>query len=64
MRTLKKDAIYAAIVALEAGLEYAQECLIEHDTKLGRTIRRNKEWAENIEIDIEKIKKSIEELKC
>lgn len=61
--TLLKDSIYAAISALEAGLEYAQECLLEHDRRLGRTIRRNREWAENIEIDIKKIKKSIEELK-
>lgn len=60
---VKKDTIYAAISALEAGLEYAQECLADHDQKLGRTIRRNREWAETIEEDIKKIKKSIEELK-
>ena len=37
---------------VEAGLEHAQECLAVHDQQLGRTIRKNKEWAESLEKDI------------
>ena len=61
--SVKKDFIYAAISALEAGLEYAQECLIRHDQNLGRTISRNKREAEYMEEDIRKIKAAIENLK-
>jgi hypothetical protein len=63
MLTFDKTIIYAAISALESGLEYAQECLIRHDQNLGRTISRNKREAEYMEEDIEKIKAAIKELK-
>lgn len=51
------------ILALESGLEYAQEMLIHHDTSFGRTTRSNKRQAEFIEEDIEKIKAAIKQLK-
>ncbi len=49
--------------ALQSGLEYANECLLTHDTNLGRTTLKNKSWAETIESDIRLIEKSIKELK-
>lgn len=50
--TINKDIIYATIPALETGLEYARECLAAHDSALGRTTYKNKNWAETIEKDI------------
>jgi len=49
---VKKDVIYAAIPAVESGLEYARECLAAHDSALGRTTRKNRTWAETMERDI------------
>lgn len=50
--SVKKDDIYAAIAATESGIEYAQECLATHDQSLGRTTRKNKRIAEQIENDL------------
>lgn len=52
MWTVKKDDIYAAITAVESGIEYAQMCLSEHDKSLGRTTLKNKTWAEQMESDL------------
>ena len=49
---VEKDVIYAAIPAVEAGIEYARECLAQHDATLGRTTLKNKVWAGTIERDI------------
>ena len=43
--SVKKDAI-------ESGLEYARQCLCDHDAALGRTTHKNRTWAETIEGDI------------
>lgn len=42
----------ASIAAIESGIEYAKECLAQHDAQLGRTTLKNKSWAETIERDI------------
>lgn len=60
---VKKDVIYAAIPAVEAGLEYAKECLATHDTSLGRTTKKNKTWAETIEKDILHMETTLKMLK-
>jgi hypothetical protein len=60
---VEKDTIYAAISAVEAGLEYAKECLAVHDTSLGRTTLKNKNWAETIEKDIRELTKTLAMLK-
>jgi hypothetical protein len=60
---VEKDTIYAAISAVEAGLEYAKECLAIHDTGLGRTTLKNKNWAETIEKDIRELTKTLAMLK-
>lgn len=49
--------------ALEAGLEHAQTVLAEHDVSLGRTTRKNKNWAEQLESDVEFFKTRIKLLK-
>ena len=61
--SVKKDAIYAAIPAVEAGLEYARECLTTHDSQLGRTTLKNRTWAETIEKDIRHMEKTLVLLK-
>ncbi len=50
--SVKKDAICAAIHAIESGLEYARQCLCDHDAAMGRTTHKNRTWAETIEGDI------------
>jgi hypothetical protein len=60
--TMKKDTIYAARTALEAGLENTQELLADHDVKLGRTTRSNRYTAERLEGEIRDMKAAIEKL--
>lgn len=60
---VKKDTIYAAIGAVEDGLEFAKSCLEEHDLNLGRTTKKNKCWAETIENSIRDMKIALEMLK-
>ena len=57
---VKKDAIYAAIKAIEAGLEYARQCLTDHDAALGRTTHKNRTWAETIEGDIQQMENALD----
>ena len=56
---VKKDAINAAIHAIEAGLEYARQCLTDHDASLGRTTHKNRTWAETIEGDIRQMENAL-----
>lgn len=43
---------------LQAGEEYARECLADHDRRLGRSMRKNRAWAEQIEADILEFKRA------
>lgn len=61
---VEKDTIYAAIPAVEAGLEYARECLSTHETSLGRTTLKNKMWAETMENDIRHMERTLEMLRA
>lgn len=57
MITVEKDWILEDIKnIIQIGLEHTQECLFVHDQQRGRTIRRNKEWAETLENDIRAMK--------
>lgn len=47
-RGLLSEARYAG----ESALEYARELLARHDAELGRTTRKNRQWAETLEADI------------
>lgn len=65
MWTVAKDVIYAAIPAVEAGLEYTQELLAQHEVSLGRTTRKNKLTAEAMERDLEQMRRALDSLrKC
>jgi hypothetical protein len=57
---IKKGTVYAAIIAIESGLEYARECLADHDTALGRTTYKNRNVAETIEGDIEQMEHALD----
>ena len=48
---------------LESGLESINEELIKHDAALGRTTRKNQNYAELLEDEIRKIKTTIEKVK-
>jgi hypothetical protein len=61
--TVTKDVIYASIVSIKNGLEYARECLSQHESALGRTTYKNRTWAETIEKDILQMEKTLEDLK-
>jgi hypothetical protein len=58
-----KDAICAAIIAIESGIEYARECLASHDSSLGRTTPKNKRCAERMELDIVQMAHALEIIK-
>jgi len=60
MWTVRKDYIYAAIAAIKNGIEYAQMCLAEHDSALGRTTIKNRNWAETMEKDIRQMKQALD----
>lgn len=60
---VQKDAIYAAIPAVESGLEYARECLANHEASLGRTTHKNKTWAETMENDIRHMERTLKMLR-
>jgi hypothetical protein len=62
--SIQKDTIYAAIIAVEAGIEYARECLSTHDSTLGRTTRKNKAWAETMEADIRSMEHALAMLRA
>ena len=61
--SINRDTVLAAIVGMEAGLEYARECLSQHDVNLGRTTRQNRTWAETMEDDIRRMECAMDELK-
>lgn len=62
--SVEKDVIYAAILAVESGLEYARECLTAHDSALGRTTHKNKMWAETMEKDIRHMERTLAMLRA
>lgn len=61
--TVRKDDIYAAIHAVQNGLEYARECLTTHEANLGRTTLKNKLWAERMEQDIRHMERLLANLR-
>ena len=60
--TIRKDTLYAAIPAIENGLEYARECLATHEEALGRTTRKNQLTAEAMERDIVQMQTALDGL--
>lgn len=62
-RTIEENLLKNTVDGLTSGLEYAEMALLDHDTKLGRTTRKNKMWAEQMEKDIFQIKLTIKTIK-
>lgn len=58
--TVARNEIREAISVMEAGLDYTRECLSTHESTLGRTITKNKLWAEHMEADIVRMEKMLE----
>ena len=54
-----KELIYSLRLGVENGLEYAKMCLSGHDRDFGRTIKKNRIWAETIERDIEQMQNTL-----
>ncbi len=52
MWSVDKSDIYSAIHNLSAGLDYTRELLSQHEVNLGRSTRKNRMWAEQMESDI------------
>jgi len=63
MWSVQKDVIYAAIVDIADGIEFADELLCTHDRDLGRSTKKNREWAETLEQSIAHMKRTLEQLK-
>lgn len=58
--TLMRAVPHAEVkAALETGLEHARTALAEHDTNLGRTTRKNEQWAETLEADVAALQKAL-----
>lgn len=61
--SVDKNLLRSCLDAIESGLEHTNSVLMEHDSCLGRTTRKNKSWAETLENDISLMKNCIERLK-
>jgi hypothetical protein len=48
--------------SLEAGLEFTQGALSEHDVSLGRTTFKNKSWAETMEKSIAQMRSCVQRI--
>jgi hypothetical protein len=48
--------------SLEAGLEFTQGALTEHDASLGRTTFKNKSWAETMEKSIAQMRSCVQRI--
>ncbi|NCA94154.1 MAG: hypothetical protein EOM84_03135 [Sphingobacteriia bacterium] len=59
MWTIAKDHIYAAISAIQIGLENTEELLVDHEEKVGRTTRKNRLEAERLEKELDQMKSTL-----
>lgn len=57
------SVIFAAVKAVNDGIQYAEMMLTEHEANFGRTTLKNKTWAERMEQDIREMKASLSQLK-
>lgn len=53
--SIEETRVLNARRAIRNGIEYAQMCLKDHETALGRTTLKNRSWAERMESDIEEM---------
>ena len=59
---IDKSALDAAKEAIEIGLEYARELIVEYDKVFGRQMRKNRVWCEKMESDIRKMESTLKGL--
>lgn len=52
MIEVDSELLRSVVAALETGLEHAESVRREHDTSLGRTIRKNRLWGESLDKDV------------
>ena len=64
MWNVRKDYIYMAIAALDAGLEHTRETLTVHDRDVGRTTKKNLSWARILEADIRQMEECLNALRA
>jgi hypothetical protein len=63
MWTVEKDVIYGAIPALTTGIEYAKQCLADHEEICGRRTLKDRSWAETMEDDIRRMECALDDLR-
>lgn len=49
---IERGTLQCVCSSLQAGREHAKSLLVDHDSSLGRTTRKNQYWAEVLEKDI------------
>lgn len=57
------EVLRAALAIAEDAREFAQELLTRHDDELGRTTKKNRMWAEQLEKSVNQAKVGIERLR-
>lgn len=50
--SVDQEILRAAVIAIANGIETTVSMLTDHDASLGRTTRKNRQWAETLEDDI------------
>lgn len=60
---VKKDDIYSAIHALSNGIDWASNFLADHEARFGRTNKRDKVLAEQLESDLAQMKATYDKLR-
>ena len=61
--SVDEEVLRRALACSEDSKEFATELLTVHDANLGRTTRKNKMWAETLELAIRNADLSIKELR-
>jgi hypothetical protein len=61
--SINEEVLRRALAVAEDAREFAQELLARHDEELGRTTKKNKIWAEQLEKSIAQAKVGITELR-
>lgn len=61
--SVDEEVLRTALIAITNGLETTISCLADHDSYLGRSTRKNENWAKTLESDIRMMTKSKEQLR-
>ena len=61
-RSVDTELLKSVHASLEMAVEHVRSLLAEHDTNLGRSTRKNRVWAQQLESDIRMLESSYEKL--